>query len=342
MKEIAKEILIWHQDIYRDLPWKETDNPYFIWLSEIILQQTRVEQGRSYYLKFIKTFPTIHDLAKATEDTVLNLWQGLGYYSRARNLHSTAKFISNELKGQFPNTYSEILKLKGVGPYTAAAIASFAFKESVAVLDGNVFRVLSRIFDIDTDILSSKGQKEFSTLANKLLGHLPASEFNQAIMDFGALQCSPKPKCLSCPIQDICLSYKKDIVHLRPIKKKKTKKKKRYFHYYLITQNSKILLEKRSGKDIWKGLYQLPLIELNEKNNPIAKNFNTHHIPNNSLASYCSKQLLSHQEIHAYFYEILEFDYSFESNLHWFDFEEINTLGFPKTIVDFLKYKAFL
>lgn len=232
-----------------------------------MLQQTRVEQGLPYYLKFTKAFPTVFDLAKADESEVLKLWQGLGYYSRARNLHFTAKFVANELKGMFPSSYKELIKLKGVGDYTASAIASICFKEPVAVVDGNVYRVLSRYFGISTPINSTKGIKEFKELAQTLIDTSQPDVYNQAIMDFGAMHCKPQnPLCNKCPLANGCVALAKNQIKELPVKEKKTKIKKRYFNYLVpITEENKTVLEERKGKGIWQGLYQFPLVETQKK-----------------------------------------------------------------------------
>lgn len=211
MKAFSAKIINWYQQNKRDLPWRTTNDPYFIWLSEIILQQTRVDQGMSYYLKFTQTFPTISHLAKADNEKVMKLWQGLGYYSRARNLHTTSQIVHSDHKGQFPDSYESILELKGVGEYTAAAIASFAFNKPHAVVDGNVYRVLARVFGILTPIDSTQGKKEFRELAETLLNKKDPALHNQAIMEFGALQCKPvNPDCSSCPLQSMCYAFEKE------------------------------------------------------------------------------------------------------------------------------------
>ncbi|SEC49391.1 A/G-specific DNA-adenine glycosylase [Tenacibaculum sp. MAR_2009_124] len=258
-----KELINWYLQNNRDLPWRKTKNPYFIWLSEIMLQQTRVSQGLPYFLRFTEAFPTVFDLAKAEEDTVLKLWQGLGYYSRARNLHFTAKHVANELKGAFPSNYKDLLKLKGVGDYTASAIASICYKEPVAVVDGNVYRVLSRVFGVHTPINSTKGIKEFKELAQSLIDKEEPDIYNQAIMDFGAIHCKPQnPLCNSCKFSTICIAFNNNMVKELPVKEKKIKIKKRYFNYLVIdTNEGKTILEERKGKGIWQGLYQFPLIE---------------------------------------------------------------------------------
>lgn len=252
----------WYRQNARILPWRETKNPYKIWLSEIMLQQTRVSQGLNYYLKFIEHYPTVSDLANASEQEVLNDWQGLGYYSRARNLHATAKYIAHELNGKFPNTYNDIIKLKGVGPYTAAAIASFAFKEQKALVDGNVYRVLSRYFDISTPIDSTEGKKEFQEIADSLIPKDTPDVHNQAIMEFGSLQCTPvNPDCEQCVLNNDCRSFFNKTLSMRPVKEKKTKVRNRYFYYGIFTQNNKICVQKRTQSDIWQHLYEFPLLE---------------------------------------------------------------------------------
>jgi A/G-specific adenine glycosylase len=259
----SNSLIQWYLNHKRDLPWRNTQNPYLIWLSEIILQQTRVAQGTPYYMNFTNAFPTVFDLANATEEQVLKLWQGLGYYSRARNLHKTAQYIAFECNGIFPNTYSELIKLKGVGEYTAAAIASFSFDEVVPVVDGNVFRVLARYFDIETDISQSSAKKEFTALAVELISQKSPAIFNQAIMEFGALQCVPKnPNCSECVFNSSCLALKKNKINQLPVKNKKTKVTKRYFNYLIYIDNhGKTPIRKRTEKGIWHNLYEFPILE---------------------------------------------------------------------------------
>lgn len=260
--KISEILSAWYKNNARSLPWRKTSDPYLIWISEIILQQTRVNQGLSYYLKFSERFSNVKLLAKASEEDVLNLWQGLGYYSRARNMHSAADQIVKEFNGIFPTSYERILTLKGVGNYTAAAIASIAFNEAVAVLDGNVARVLSRLFGVDTPINTGKGAKELQELADLILDHQQAGIHNQAIMEFGALHCTPvNPRCETCPLQTHCIAFKDDIVKSLPVKLKKIKIKVRYFYYAIIEQGECTYLRKRTGKDIWKSLYEFPMFE---------------------------------------------------------------------------------
>ena len=259
----SNTLIYWYLQTKRDLPWRKTRDPYLVWLSEIILQQTRVSQGMSYYLTFSSVFPTVEDLANAEESKVLKMWQGLGYYSRARNLHFTAKYVSNELSGVFPTSYKELIKLKGIGDYTASAISSICFDEPAAVVDGNVYRVLSRFFKIETPINSTKGIKEFKDLAQSLLDTTKPGVYNQAIMDFGALQCKPKsPNCYECPMSSNCIAFENKLVKQLPVKEKKLKIKKKYFNFFVfITKENKTIFEERKGKGIWQGLYQFPLIE---------------------------------------------------------------------------------
>lgn len=259
----SKQLIKWYLQNKRDLPWRKTQNPYLIWLSEIMLQQTRVAQGLPYYEAFVNAFPTVFDLANASEEQVLKLWQGLGYYSRARNLHYTAKFVANELKGDFPSNYKDLLNLKGVGDYTAAAIASFSFGEAVPVVDGNVFRVLSRVFEVETDISNASAKKEFQELALELMPIDEPALFNQAIMEFGALQCVPKsPNCKVCVFNSKCLALKNNRVAEFPIKTKKTKVTNRYLNYLVFEDEAKnTLIQKRTEKGIWHNLYEFPVIE---------------------------------------------------------------------------------
>ncbi len=252
----------WFSLFKRDLPWRNTRDPYFIWLSEIILQQTRVDQGLAYYLKFTEEFPTISDLANATEDQVLKLWQGLGYYSRARNLHFTAKFITVQYYGKFPDKYHKILLLKGIGEYTAAAIASISFNQEYPAVDGNVFRVLSRFFGIADPIDTAAGKKIFRELATELIKGTDPGMHNQALMEFGALQCVPKnPDCLQCPLHEQCYAFLTNKTAELPVKLKKTLQRDRYFNYFVISFGDYIWLKRRTGNDIWKNLFEFPMIE---------------------------------------------------------------------------------
>ena len=262
MKNISTALLNWYFVHKRDMPWRHTKDPYIIWLSEIILQQTRVNQGLSYFLRFIDIFPNVKSLAEANEDKVMKLWQGLGYYSRAKNLHKTAKIVNFELDGSFPASYSGLISLPGIGQYTAAAISSICFGETQPVLDGNVYRVLSRLFNVELEINTSKSRKSFLKLAKTLMGEQPPGDFNQAVMEFGALHCTPKnPPCNSCVLNSQCKAMKNNAVNLRPVIKKKKAVKHRYFNYFFIHDGKHAIIKKRVEKDIWAGLYDFPLLE---------------------------------------------------------------------------------
>lgn len=262
MVDFSVILVSWYGENQRDLPWRKSSNPYDIWLSEIILQQTRVAQGLSYYLKFKLNYPEIKDLASATEDEVLAHWKGLGYYSRGRNLRKAAIQVMEDYDGVFPQSFKELKKLKGVGDYSAAAIASFAYREKVAVVDGNVYRVLSRLFNIDIPIDSTEGKKYFSALANELISDKSPDTHNQAIMEFGAMQCKPKsPDCSICPFIEKCEAYAKGTIKELPFKAKKIKRKSRYFEFRFFEEDGNIEFEKRGEKDIWANMYQFPLIE---------------------------------------------------------------------------------
>ena len=261
-QNISTILIEWYNDNKRELPWRDITDPYKIWISEIILQQTRVNQGLNYYLRFIERFPSVIELAQAHEDEVLKYWQGLGYYSRARNLHKAAQQIKSDFNGTFPQLHSQIIKLAGIGDYTAAAISSFAFNQPFAVVDGNVYRVLSRLFAIETPIDSSTGKKEFSILAGNLLPKFDSNIYNQAIMEFGALHCVPvSPDCTNCPLNAICRAYELNIVSQLPVKSLKTKVTNRYFNYLFIEYQGLTFLQKREAKDVWQNLYEFPLIE---------------------------------------------------------------------------------
>lgn len=256
-------LLQWYSENKRDFPWRKSKNPYRVWLSEIILQQTRVEQGLPYYERFVQAFPTVNDLATASEEQVLKLWQGLGYYSRARNMRVAALWIVKENKGKFPRSFKELQNLKGVGDYTASAISSICFNEKQAVVDGNVYRFLSRCFGIETPIDSSPAHKIFKTKAQQLMGSSLPGEFNQAMMEFGALQCTPKvPRCDTCPFQHSCIAFQQGAIKRFPIKIKKTKVSQRFFNYLVLDDpQQKTILQKRTTKGIWQNLYEFPLIE---------------------------------------------------------------------------------
>jgi A/G-specific adenine glycosylase len=302
----ARYLLDWFEDHERPLPWKNLSDPYLIWISEIILQQTRAEQGRPYFERFREAFPTLKDLAETPEEQVLRLWQGLGYYSRARNLHATAKFLQSETHGVFPNDYASIRALRGVGDYTAAAITSFAFGLPYAVVDGNVHRVLARVFGIDAVPVSSQGKKQFASLAQQLLDAQRPADYNQAIMDFGAALCTPaKPACEACPFQTHCVAYQQNRIGELPAKKPRSLKRDRYFNFLLLEEGEHLLLEQRQGKDIWKGLFQLPLVETPEPLEQPKGLLPLAGLPEHGIdlaaatPIFTQRQTLSHQHIHA-------------------------------------------
>lgn len=296
----TKKIIDWYEQNKRILPWRSTKDPHKIWLSEIILQQTRIAQGLPYYQIFVKNFPDVKSLAAAKPDKVLRLWQGLGYYSRARNLHACAKQIVKTLNGKFPSTFEELKKLPGIGDYTAAAIASISFNEQVAVVDGNVFRVLARVFGIDKDIASGAGKKYFFKIANELVPKDSPDIFNQAVMEFGALHCTPQnPKCESCPFERSCVANARGLQKLLPIKTPKQKIRKRYFNYVVITHRGKLLMRKRNAGDIWNGLYDFYLIETKKSIKPVT--LLKQEVKFNKLVieevSMVYKHILSHQQL---------------------------------------------
>jgi A/G-specific adenine glycosylase len=337
----SKSLIYWYLANKRDLPWRNTKNPYNIWLSEIILQQTKVNQGLPYYFKFIQEFPTIFDLAKAPEEEVLKLWQGLGYYSRARNLHFSAQYIVNELNGEFPVTYNELIKLKGVGDYTASAIASICNNEKTAVVDGNVYRLLARYFGIFIATNSSKGIKEFKLLAQSLITSENPGTFNQAVMEFGATICTPKkPKCSDCMLKNSCFALSKKQVNKLPVKEKKIKIKTRYFNYLVFkTSTNKTILEQRTS-GIWKNLYQFPLIETKEEidKNKLLNHENFLKICNSEnqkiklFNNTVKPHKLSHQHIYAKFWIVKTND----SNKISYSWETIKKYPVPLLIDNFI------
>ncbi len=333
----------WYLKNQRDLPWRKSSNPYFIWLSEIILQQTRIQQGLDYYYKFTTHYPTVYHLANASEDAILKDWQGLGYYSRARNLHFSAKYICNELNGVFPSTYKEILKLKGVGDYTASAIASICFNEKTAVVDGNVYRVLSRYFNINTPINSTRGIKYFKELAQELIKEANPKEYNQAIMDFGSMVCKPQnPTCTSCPLNKSCLAKAKNTIDALPVKEKKLKIKKRYLNFIVFDDGTHTVIEKRTENGIWKNLYQFPLIEADQMIDvtTLVKNTiltNTHQKDIHLFNTDPIIHKLSHQHLYTQFW-IVNSGFKNSEYTKWMDVEKF---AVPKLIHNFLqKYKS--
>lgn len=333
---------MWYLNNKRDLPWRNSSNPYFIWLSEIILQQTRIQQGLDYYKVFIEHYPTVQDLANASEDEVLKDWQGLGYYSRARNLHFSAQYICNELNGVFPSTYKELLKLKGVGDYTASAIASICFNEKTAVVDGNVYRVLSRYFNINTPINSPKGIKYFKELAQELIKDANPKDYNQAIMDFGSMVCKPaNPTCDTCVLADGCIAKAKNLINDLPVKEKKLKVKNKFFNFIVIDNGDFTVIEKRTGNGIWKNLYQFPLIETDKPvddqaliEDPFFKN---NYTKNPELTLYNPEpwvHKLTHQHLHTHFWIL---NTNSIDNFETTPWSNIDDFAVPKLIHNFLE-----
>jgi A/G-specific adenine glycosylase len=339
----SDNLIKWYEQNKRDLPWRNIQDPYRIWVSEIILQQTRVQQGLPYYERFIAAFPTVSDLANAPIDDVLRMWQGLGYYSRARNMHHAAKQVALDLENVFPCSFDALLAMKGVGRYTAAAIASFAFGEKVPVVDGNVQRVLARVFGVLEDIGSSKTQKIFEKIASEHISDLDPGTFNQAIMEFGAQYCTPaKPDCDNCIFKTICFAYRYSMVASLPVKLKKTKVRNRYFNYIVFKSGNDLAMRKREAKDIWNGLFEFLLIESDAEINEyemlgnLANNYSLHLKSFKSSDTYL--HILSHQRLHAKFYifnienrqEIEQFGLEFYAK------EEIGKLAKPVLIVNYL------
>ena len=346
-RSFRKKLLKWHlNQNRRQMPWKGEKDPYRIWLSEIILQQTRVEQGWAYYERFLQQFPTIQQLAKAPDEQVMKCWEGLGYYSRCRNLIHTARYIAFERGGQFPDQYETILTLKGVGPYTAAAISSFAFNLPHAVVDGNVYRVLSRYHGLKTPIDTSAGKKLFQDLAQRSLDVDQPGIYNQALMDFGATVCKPQsPLCASCPLQSSCLAYAQDWVDRLPVKSPAKAKKKRWFIYLVPTWRGKIPVHMRTGSDVWSGLWEPPLIESKKflDLKTMLKQIRIDYpatwpraASHYSLHTY--KQQLSHQEINGQFISTeLDIKPNWGPAFRWVNRGELAELAFPKMIQDHWK-----
>jgi A/G-specific adenine glycosylase len=341
----TNELITWYRKHKRDLPWRNISNPYHIWLSEIILQQTRVEQGLPYYLKFLAHFPTINSFANASEDQILHLWQGLGYYSRGRNMLKTAKHIQQNLNGVFPHQYQELIKLTGIGEYTAAAISSFSSNEAKAVVDGNVYRLLSRYFGIETPINSTTGKKQFQEVADQLLDIHNAGEHNQAMIEFGALQCKPKsPNCEQCPFLTSCFAYQNNKVQQLPVKLKTVKIKHRYFYYFMVTYKNQILIKRRDNSDIWAGLHDFPLVEFASEtkieevlNQTQEQNWFQNTFIVKSISPQI-KHILTHQRLFAQFIHI-EVTETSKINLapsFWINIVATGNYGMPKLIFEFM------
>jgi A/G-specific adenine glycosylase len=344
--------LLWYYSNRRDLPWRYSSDAYNNWIAEVIFQQTRINQGIEYYRRFIERFPSVESLANASEEEVLKMWQGLGYYTRARNIHITAKQIANELNGNFPSTYTEIKKLKGIGDYTAAAIASIVFNEPVPAIDGNVFRVLSRLFAIDLPVDTPEGRKYFRQIAENLIDHEHPGDFNQAVMEFGALQCIPRnPNCAVCPFKSDCLAYIRESIELYPKKIKTTTISVRYFNYIIIDRGQSIYFKKRTEKDIWKNLYDFPMVEGKQriipedflKSKQFKEILNNHPYSLINISEEFTHQL-SHQKIIARFYYLsIDNEITLNEPILSINKEDIFTLPVPKIIETILNtYSLYL
>jgi A/G-specific adenine glycosylase len=336
----SHRLVKWYRQNARVLPWRQTNDPYLIWLSEIILQQTRVAQGTAYFEKFSTTFPTVVDLANADEQLVLNLWQGLGYYSRARNLHTAAKYVRDDCAGVFPSSFLALKKLKGVGDYSAAAIASFAFNLPHAVVDGNVYRVLARVYGIDAAIDSPAGVKAFSSLANELIDLNDPATHNQSIMEFGALQCVPKnPDCDVCIFADDCVALSKGLIADLPFKSKKTKVRDRFLNYfYTLAADGSIFLKKRMEKDVWLHLFEFPLLETTsvgtfQEIDEFAQTILKGKIISES---YQVKHILSHQHLHASFCKV-QLDVNFLDGFEKVHLDDFDNYPIPRLLEKYLE-----
>ncbi len=349
-KYFTKRLTAWHQtDNDRSLPWKSEKDPYKIWLSEVILQQTRALQGLPYYLRFVEAFPTIKDMAAANDDDAFRLWQGLGYYNRCKNMLNTARFITNDLNGTFPDTYEGLLALKGIGPYTAAAVASFAYGAPNAVVDGNVYRVLARYFGIEEPFDTTKGKKVFALLAQELLDKKDSAAYNQAIMDLGATVCTPRnPSCNDCPLQKKCVAFEQGLTGLLPVKSKKTIVKKRYFNYLLLQWKDTIWVHKRTGNDIWQNLHEPFLIESEaplDANEVLSHELFKKEAFIHKDISYTGEvsQRLTHRIIESRFFivPLLKKTDISDKEGKWLSINNLKKTAFPKTFLSFLEKKLY-
>lgn len=342
--DFNNELAHWYLENKRDLPWRNTTDAYVIWLSEIILQQTRVEQGMPYFNRFLEQYPSVGSFAAASEDEILKLWQGLGYYSRGRNMLKTAQLVQEIYNGQFPNTYNQLLKLKGIGEYTASAIASFSSNEAKAVVDGNVYRVIARYLGIDEPINSTKGKKIFQQAADDLLNKQNPGMHNQAMMELGAVVCKPKnPACGICPVRTGCYAFTHNAINSLPVKLNKVKVRERFFNYFLVSEENKILVNKRDQTDIWANMYDLPLIETTSLLPPgelfakpeVIELFGTD--LKIGEVSPIKKHVLTHQRL--YVRLVILQSQPIKLKEQWFctSVEDLKKLAIPKIIVIFLK-----
>jgi len=349
-KYFTTHLTEWHATLNnRSLPWKSEKDPYKIWLSEVILQQTRSLQGLPYYLRFTETYPTVTAMAAADDEQAFRLWQGLGYYNRCKNMLATARIIANDLDGRFPDTYEGLLQLKGIGPYTAAAIASFAYGRPNAVVDGNVYRVLSRYFGIDTPFDVTEGKKLFASLAQELLDTKDSSAYNQAIMDLGATVCTPrKPSCGQCPLQKHCIAYHQQLIDVLPVKSKKLVVRKRYFNYLLLKWNDEVWIHRRKAGDIWENLHEPYLVESEAPLDKAAllrhPQFEQLNLDYSDLQYKSSGvQRLTHQLIESRFFtmELVKKPKIIDADGVWRNINELGKVAFPKTVVSFLENNLY-
>jgi len=333
---LTHKLIIWYHENKRNLPWRNTKDPYSIWVSEIILQQTQIKTGIDYYNRFIAKFPNIESLSNASELDVLNMWQGLGYYNRALNMLIAAQTVMKKYHGIFPVKYDDLIQLKGIGQYTASAISSICANENKAVVDGNVYRFLSRFYNIATPINTSQGKKEFQKLANKMLPSTNTGTYNQAIMEFGSIHCRKyMPKCNSCPFQIECISFNSGIINIRPVKNKRTVLKTRYLDYFFIRYNGQFIIQQRGSNDIWKKLYELPLIESTQEiseeqliNHNYLKRFQIKHIRHISSI----KHKLTHQNLKINFWETWIKKFPLGNNFLKITIDEVPKYPFPKPL----------
>ncbi|WP_428327491.1 A/G-specific adenine glycosylase [Mucilaginibacter sp.] len=342
--DFSNELVQWYQKNKRDLPWRKTYDAYVIWLSEIILQQTRVEQGMPYFNRFVEKYPTVSSFAAADEDDILKLWQGLGYYSRGRNMLKTARMVQEVYDGRFPQSYEQLIKLKGIGEYTAAAISSFSANEARAVVDGNVYRVIARYFGIDEPINSTKGKKMFQQTANELLNTQNPGLHNQAMMEFGAMLCKPKnPACGICPVRQGCYAFLNNAINSLPVKLNKVKVRERYFNYFLVADEQSILMNKRDDKDIWANMYDLPMLEtpslLTPEElllSPELKEFLGDEIIIKEI-SEVKKHVLTHQKLYVRLITLQNRPVKLKEMWHYVPVENLKKLAIPKIIFIFIK-----
>jgi A/G-specific adenine glycosylase len=345
----SSRLLQWHRlENDRQMPWKGVKDPYRIWLSEVILQQTRVEQGLAYYHRFVDAFPTVGDLAAAAEPRVFKLWEGLGYYSRCRNLIATAQYVERELNGRFPRDYDGLLALKGVGPYTASAIASFAYGLPHAVVDGNVFRVLSRFFGQAIPVDSTEGRKHFTGMAQRLLDKKEPALYNQAIMDLGATVCKPRsPLCDACPLAPRCVARKQGNTEGLPVKSKRPERKSRFLYYVLVERKGRVLIRERKGRDIWRHLHEFILLEHTKPATPatlwnelLSMGLAKGRMPDPDAFSRTYRQILTHQEIHAQFIDLHPpAGFKAPDDFAWIPVKSLKELAFPRVIISYLSEK---